>query len=568
MAENAPQKRLTRVEKARLEALAAFGNHDFDSMTVKKTDFHTKLKATMPKDSGSGNRRPLTRLQQARIEANKAFKGVKFGDKPIHATKRPSSKSQESTQSVTQPKVRRLDRAQKEVIQSFEGVSLGSLGKKLSRLENEQLERRQALHAEGRKPPVNRAKERRSSTAHQKRRSRRSSIAMSKQKRMTRAQRARMEALQSFGGKGLDQIAKVDKSIENSDCHGAEETTIGVQEESVRVVNSTVIGQASEGNTDKPFINISSISPIKESERILSREVSNNDSSLRQTQGHETDTEDDGFAQAPGHIGAQQETAITHARPIHRTDDSNAAIQEFDHPNTGPTTEPFKSQEICSDTNNQDDLQSRQCQDCQDAKRLTRVQKAKLEALASFAGKPLHDICKSSSRIVAKYLKPKKDQATNTQTTELCSTEAQTDRMMSKEANTGEMPLSKGPVTLTVNPADKNKGVGTQITPATLLAKRNAEFTVDSSLPDDSEEVGAIRISPATSFADGDLDVTVDMTASTKHRGAKANGNAAKVYSLLGQNSFHDHITLLETSRRVVETAMQLETPEGSPVVK
>lgn len=103
---------------------------------------------------------------------------------------------------------------------------------------------------------------------------------------------------------------------------------------------------------------------------------------------------------------------------------------------------------------------------------LTRLEKAQLEAIESFKGQHLDEICKESKKIVAKYFKPKK---TNSQ--------------------------------------DK------QATPLKLSLRNRT--------------------------------------------GDKAN---IDVFSCLhGDENFNDHTVLLETSKRVVETAISLETPEGSP---
>lgn len=112
----------------------------------------------------------------------------------------------------------------------------------------------------------------------------------------------------------------------------------------------------------------------------------------------------------------------------------------------------------------------------EEPRKLSRIEKAQLEAIESFKGQHLDEICKESKKIVAKYFKPKKVKAQNTQ------------------ATTQDTPLA---------PSHKNKS---------------------------------------------------------------GNQSFSNVYSSIhDKDNLNDHTILLETSKRVVETAKSLETPEGSP---
>jgi hypothetical protein len=143
-------------------------------------------------------------------------------------------------------------------------------------------------------------------------------------------------------------------------------------------------------------------------------------------------------------------------------------------------------------------------------KRLTRLERAKLEALKSFSGQQFGDICKHSTRIVAKYLKPKKDKACNTEEPEACHTPTHTN-----ESHEQEKPK-----------LEEN-----------IKGQRSLLKTIHT---------GTFTTVPSHEYL--------------SHKKPRVD-----VYSSIIEGNFKDHSSLLETSRRVVETAIQLETPEGSP---
>lgn len=134
-------------------------------------------------------------------------------------------------------------------------------------------------------------------------------------------------------------------------------------------------------------------------------------------------------------------------------------------------------------------------------KRLTRIERAKLEALQSFKGQEFSDICKQSTRIVAKHLKPKKDQSSSTEDEDVL--------------NTPDVPELQSKV----EPNHKER----------FQLKQRSE------MPKTTGKVQTKR--PKLDF-----------------------------YSSITEENFKDQCSLLETSRKVVKTAVELETPEGSPV--
>lgn len=144
-------------------------------------------------------------------------------------------------------------------------------------------------------------------------------------------------------------------------------------------------------------------------------------------------------------------------------------------------------------------------------KRLTRIERAKLEALQSFKGQEFSDICKQSTRIVAKHLKPKKDQSCNTENEELCNTPKHVpglhnqDDLKHKESFQLKCVLLKG-------------------------------------------------------------EIPTCKTTQHVHKQLKQKKTKVDFYSSIIEESFKDQSSLLETSRRIVKTAIELETPEGSPM--
>ena len=137
--------------------------------------------------------------------------------------------------------------------------------------------------------------------------------------------------------------------------------------------------------------------------------------------------------------------------------------------------------------------------------RLTRLQRARLEALQSFGGQGLDDLCKTSTRKLAKYLTPKKNQATNTKQLESLTTSCQTDPLVPTGSN--------------VSP--KRDGTEEKIQPW-------QEYSCNTSL-----------------------------SGTPRHPKPKT-----YLYSSINPNTTFDSVdVLLETSRRVVQTAKMLETP-------
>ncbi|KAJ7334512.1 hypothetical protein OS493_014835 [Desmophyllum pertusum] len=218
------EKRLTKVERARREALSAFGDCPFNALVVKRECFKSKLNATAKnaatrKDS---NRR-LTRMERARKEANEAFKNISLGQK----RKASAIEKKTGTHPVTdnaKKRLTRLERCKFEAQQAFGNVPLSTLtAGNIEQHQEQNSVKTKRPRIETKRTSISEKvmKEKRKSTnkGRQNRRSasRRRSSAMTRQRsstkgsRLTKVQASQLEALKSFGGQSLENVWKNSK---------------------------------------------------------------------------------------------------------------------------------------------------------------------------------------------------------------------------------------------------------------------------------------------------------------------------------------------------------------------
>lgn len=191
-------------------------------------------------------------------------------------------------------------------------------------------------------------------------------------------------------------------------------------------------------------------------------------------------------------------------------------------------------------------------------RKLNMIEKAKLEAIDSFKGEHFEEICKESKKIVAKYFNPKLSkhkpdaqvtpslkehtgpqlmQSHNKQTTPALTAQ-------SLDRNKDTEVTSKQRIDNEISPNQKQKCMATPI-----QSSSNKQAVQACSMPS-KLNTEKTRLTPATSHRERRVQPNIDVYSSIK-----------------GDENFNNHTVLLETSKRVVETAISLETPEGSPMV-
>lgn len=423
-----PVKRLTKVEKARLEALSAFGNCPFNSLVVKKESFKSKLKATAlitaPKKETV---KRLTRMQKARQEANEAFKNISLGQKRKYGAveKKPgmSPVSDNAKKRMT-----RLERCKLETQNAFANVALSEL------TAGENAEQKRSF---GKASLTKINKECRKSTTkgRQSRRSltRRKSVrrkSSAKCNRPTRVQLAQLQALESFGGKSLDKVwmtsekegdntvpkEATDAAKEPADTNDSNDSNkIAVNDGSLTMVGGesvperniqtnltevdVVLHNAQESLPERSGLPVVAIEDLSE---ISATQLSCNDCCQQgDLSGNLCESEDSKL-----HAEGPELNTVN----IKVVQDQDGKIVD------DQCNDDYTKRKSAISRENLCELQTGNAQ-LPETKPMTRLERARMEALQSFQGQAIDQVMKSSSRKMAKYLTPVKHKGTNTEAT-------------------------------------------------------------------------------------------------------------------------------------------------------
>lgn len=398
------------------------------------------------------------RMQKARLDANEAFKNISLGQKR-KASVVEKKRELSPLRGTAKRRLTRLDKCKLEAQNAFGNIALSQIGgsvemkedqnstkimtkesgtnisetskKDVTSLKKDSLEKSK----KGRRKSTSKGMTNRRSTSR-----RRSSAVMqrrssTKGKRLTRVQAAQLEVLQSFGGRNLDDVwksckrdistcAEVTEQIINDEVETKNEH-VETKEESQMTANSecqTAVetdvetdsledGEMGTGNltseSEEKVAEISSkpcCESVNESMLVdvpFDKEQHAEHSKSRQTITCEVQVQDHDSCtlvhnqSCDAHIGTKGMSPI----PEHSLHQSCSQSSNTQISNT-TSVEP---------------------------RPLTRLERARLEAIQSFRGEAFEKTMKTSSRKMAKYLTPVKHQGTNTEANPTRNTPSQTD---------------------------------------------------------------------------------------------------------------------------------------------
>ena len=373
------------------------------------------------------------------MEANEAFKNISLGQKRKADVIEKKSETQQETQNAKK-RLTRLERCKLEAQQAFGNVPLSTLTE--GRIEKQEQNNKkrgrpgiESKHSEvknietfkkdTKKRFGRRSIDRRKCTSlgKQNRRStprRRSSAMMrrrsaTKGSRLTKVQASQLEALKSFGGQSLENVWKTNKD-NPSESEGVAVTV----DDSLKPVGMVTCG--GDGACQQ--------------ESGMDVEIALNNHAAEfslQTDCHDKSTQVDGPRDSEMQteafvLNAVNEIADTYLENVQNTANETPLVQTCKdhvhspenhvHNMSGMSPIPEQSPPEASAQSSITSVES---------KPLTRLQKARLEALQSFNGQAFEQVIKTSTRKMARYLTPVKHQGTNTEVNMKKDTPSQTD---------------------------------------------------------------------------------------------------------------------------------------------
>lgn len=396
-------------------------------------------------------------MEKARKEANEAFKNISLGEKRKASVIEKKPETQPVTENAKK-RLTRLERCKLEAQQAFGNVPLSTLtAANLEKQEqnNNRIERPgvgtnhsgvknvQTVKTDTKKSLGRRSIEKRKSTSkgRQTRRRRSSTImrrrSSTKGTRLTKVQASQLEALKSFGGQSLENVWKSSKaspptveSVAATADHGCQSVTkkSEILEDSLEQVAMVTCDEGGAYQQDGGM----------EVETALSKSVAESSS--------QTDCQlIDETCQANGPSDNEMKTEDCESNKLNQIADASMM-----HVQNGATGAPHVESCEDHDQEHEDHVQSMnrispipeqsppgaspQSSTMQfisltpvESKPLTRLEKARLEALQSFNGQAFDHVIKTSTRKMARYLTPVKHQATNTEVNLTRNTPSQTD---------------------------------------------------------------------------------------------------------------------------------------------
>ena len=405
-------------------------------------------------------------MQLAKLEANEAFKNIKLGDNVSRPAKRKSTDRQEINKDPKVRKLTRLEQARMDANKAFQNLPLGK---------------------EPIKRPVSKSK-----TLSSKENN------ASKRQRITKAEFIQKETMKSFGGRALDElqrqlvkspVALTGRVEEEANTRDVAVGTTQTTAETVTVDIGTVVDDTATVTPSNGTVADSTVTVT------VSSQV----------------TDDTAAATPTATVSVNYQVLLGSKADM----TSSTCMLE-----TGIQTDATSSEESTEDSKTvRVDPEAVEVEANGTSKelvttkqRLTRVERARLEALKSFGGQGLGEVYKTSTRKLAKYLTPKKSQATNTKHVETSTTPCQTD------------PLPTVSVVMATQKAVGPSG-------KTQRSLQNSE----------------VGLSEASNMK--------------RSAGRHPKPKTSLYSSIDTEASFGSLDALLETSRRVVQTAKMLETP-------
>ena len=381
----------------------------------------------------------LHRMEKARMEANEAFKNISLGQKRKADVIEKKSEAQQETQNAKK-RLTRLERCKLEAQQAFGNVPLSTLtegriekqeqnNKKRGRpgieTKHSEVKNIETFKKDTKKRFGRRSIERRKCTSlgKQNRRStprRRSSAMMrrrtaTKGSRLTKVQASQLEALKSFGGQSLENVWKTNKD----DPPESEGVAVTV-DDSLKPVGMVTCG--GDGACQQESVMDVEIALTNHAAE-FSLQTDCHDKSTQVDGPRDSEMQTEAFV-----LNAVNEIADTYLENVQNTANETPLVQTCKdhvhspenhvHNTSGMSPIPEQSPPESSAQSSITSVES---------KPLTRLQKARLEALQSFNGQAFEQVIKTSTRKMARYLTPVKHQGTNTEANMKKDTPSQTD---------------------------------------------------------------------------------------------------------------------------------------------
>ena len=373
----------SRMEKARQEANEAFKNIRLGqkrkiSVQEKKTETHDPINA----------KRKLTRLEQCKLEAQQAFGNVPLGTLAENVEKKDGQNKIQRHRSSAGTKhsgLENKDTAQNNTKKSFDKRSLERIMK----------EKRKSIN-KGRQNRRSSTLRRRSSAMMRRRNS-------AKSTRLTKVQASQLEALHSFGGLSLDKLSSSNKKACEAEVKG----------DPVAVDCETVEEGKVQSEVNEPIVM-----------------ETHHESDSGQKDG-EMDVEPALIANAVdvlGEMSLQKCHSVDEVTQVTPSDCSNTEIQTEKVPACEDHVKGVKSKHPNWEESLHEASTQAESIITEAAPRLlTRLERARIEALHSFNGQAFDHVIKTSTRKMARYLTPMKHQGTNTELQPTMNTPCQTD---------------------------------------------------------------------------------------------------------------------------------------------
>ena len=420
-------------------------------------------------------------MQKARLEANEAFKNISLGQKRKASVveRKPGMSPVAET---AKNRLTRLEKCKREVQNAFGNVTLMEIGGNMKKQQDQnsmEIERPdtetkhsgikniQTTKKDAKSfrrdslEKIKKGKRKSASRGTSNRRSmsrRRSSAVMQRRssmkgKRLTKVQVAQLEALQSFGGQSLENVWKSCKEVAST-C--AEKTEPTIKEEAGSDIRKPVVFSEVVVAEKKNQMTTNGDCQANMEHDILTESLETGmvTGDVNNTFQQDTDmievaaTKEKAveFSSQPciQHVNESTQVCKPHDKEKH-TEHSNvkeAITSEVQVQNDSITSSCDQSCETHMQNTNgmspipeqspyQSSPQSNEMQVGSttpvESKPLTRLERARLEALQSFHGQALDQMMKSSSRKMAKYLTPVKHKGTNTEANPTRNTPSQTE---------------------------------------------------------------------------------------------------------------------------------------------
>ena len=396
------------MEKARQEANEAFKNISLGQK--RKASVIEKKSETHPEAQNAKKR--LTRLERCKLEAQQAFGNIPLStpaegrvqEQGQNGKRRGRSAGVETNLSG----VRNVETIKKDTKKSFGRRSIErSLKEKRKSTSKGKQNRRSAT--------------RRRSSAMMRRRS------STKGSRLTKVQASQLEALKSFGGQSLENVFKSSKDSSTASegvavtvddtCQSDEKQEI--LDDSLKPVGiATSDGHSNCQQGSGMDVEIAMNDHAAEFSSQTGCQLVDESTQVNLPRDREMHTEACDFNEVNEIADASRQNATRKSPPVETREDHLYAHENHVRSMSALNPIPEQSPPEASAQSNITPIES---------KSLTRLQKARQEAFHSFNDQAFEHVIKTSTRKMARYLTPVKHQATNTEVNMTRNTPSQTD---------------------------------------------------------------------------------------------------------------------------------------------